>query len=244
MKLSTLAIAIAIGGLSASGAALAGKGDNTVIDGLFSNRTDTQPSGSGDTILDMCGASSGKQQATLEVTQSGSSSKVEIQVSDARPDTVYTVWVRMKGTADGTGLDFGGSSLTGGGATPLAPGSDLPTLMANSPGANPTGTTNPVNGFTTDANGDADWSINLDFPVQGGAYPFNAVGAAPVAIVDPTQYGVSAPFLMRVVSHCQDDAAHGLSPSGSNAKDSYGDIIYDANGDGKRDGREAWFQYP
>lgn len=239
-KFNLTLIAAVVAGMS--GVAQADSSGDTVIDADFSNRTDTQLSGSGDTILEMCGASTGNQSASLEISQSGGSSEVEIEVSGARPNTLYTVWLRMKGSTDTGG--FGGSSLTGGGATPLAPSSDLPVLMANSPGANPLGTTDPANGFTTDANGDADWSVDLDFPVKGGAYPFNAVGAAPAVIADPTAAGVSAGFLIRVISHCQDNAAHGLSPSGSGAKDANGDIIYDANGDGQRDGREAWFQYP
>lgn len=225
MKVSILIAALAASGLALTGPAMAkGKpgndNDNVIINDVFSNRTDTQLSGSGDTILENCGASSGNQAATLNVEQSGGKSEVKINVTGARANTVYTIWLRMKGSTD-TG-NFGGSSLTGGGATPLAASSDLPTLIANSPGANPAGTAYPVNGFTTDANGDASWNVDLDFPIQGGSYPFNAVGAAPAVIANPLDAGVSAPFLLRVISHCTDDAGHGLSPGT----------------------REAWFQYP
>jgi hypothetical protein len=79
--------------------------------------------------------------------------------------------------------------------------------------------------------------IDLDFPLEGGAYPFNnmtaddliaaqgkrpAALATPAAIVDPRADNIDGPFMVRMVSHCQDGLGHGLSPSN----------------------REAWFQYP
>ncbi|MDH3901336.1 MAG: hypothetical protein OEU51_09865, partial [Gammaproteobacteria bacterium] len=68
----TTAIAAMLGSLSMSGSALAGKGDNTVIPKTnMTVRGDTQPSGSGHTILENCGASSGIQTATVEASQSG-----------------------------------------------------------------------------------------------------------------------------------------------------------------------------
>jgi hypothetical protein len=243
-KRTTLAVTIAalLGGLTVSSVALAGKGDDTVIPKTFMTvRGDTQPSGSGDTILANCGASSGIQTATVEATQSGSGSKVEIEVRNARPDTVYTVWLRMSGSGPGdetgTGGGSGGSPMTGGGATPLAPGSALDGLLHYSPPF--AGSPTPTNGFVTDAYGNADFQIELDFPLIGGAYPFQnasteAVEALryagstwplvrkPHPVANPTDPNISAPFLMRVISHCTDQVGHGLSPAV----------------------REAWFQYP
>ena len=245
MKKPIINMAIAaflVGGMAASSLALAAKNDDTVIPKTFLTvRGDTQPSGSGDTILANCGASSGLQSATVEASQSGSSSKVEIEVRNARPDTVYTVWLRMNGTGpgdeNGAGGNSGGSPMTGGGATPLAPGSALDGLLHYSPPN--AGSGDPTNGFVTDGYGNADFEIELDFPLIGGAYPFQnasteAVQALrdagsswplvrkPHPVANPTDPNISAGFLMRVISHCTDQVGHGLSPGV----------------------REAWFQYP
>ena len=160
--------------------------------------------------------------ATLLARQVGNGSTVDIQVRNAVPNEVFTIWLRLKGDVDGVPINPDGSPLTGGGSTPLAPGTDLPTLIANSSDVNPDGTPNPVNGFTTNQNGAGFFSIDLDFALIGGAYPFNEVGSLPTAIVDPTAVNVNASFLLRMVSHCTDHAGHGLSPGT----------------------REAWFQYP
>jgi hypothetical protein len=144
----------------------------------------------------------------------------------------------MRMTGNGPdGSVIGGSPLTGGGATPFAPGSALDSMLHYTPPF--PGSATPTNGFTTDSSGNATFSIGLDFPVVGGAYPFQKASAQAVAdwqaaggnataerkpspIVNPADPGISAPFLLRVISHCTDGLGHGLSP----AK------------------REAWFQYP
>ena len=70
-----------------------------------------------------------------------------------------------------------------------------------------------------------------DFPVVGGAYPFQEAttsrpgfeGVPKVALAIPTpETSSGTPFLIRVISHCTDQSSHGLSPAT----------------------REAWFQYP
>lgn len=163
--------------------------------------------------------------------------EVEVEVRGAKPDTLFTVWVRVKGKTD-DGSSFGGSPLTGGGATPMSPGTDLDTLISISPWNNPTGSNDfslLTNGFRTDANGDGSFETEMDFNVNRGAYPFNLATAAtptgvqgfPVAIHNPAESGLKSAFMVRVVSHCQDDAGHGLAPSVGNDP-----------------GREAWFQYP
>lgn len=186
-------------------------------------------SGSGHSVRSECGGGiEGYEgaKADLMLAQKAGMSKVKIRLQHAKPHTVYTVWLRVKGNdADGS---FGGSPLTGGGATPLAPGSDLVELLQSTP-PNP-GNAFPLNGFTTDAQGNGKLSVRLDFPLLGGSYPFNLLpdglipGAReiPVAIVNPAQPGVSAPFMLRIVSHCQDGLGHGLSPGA----------------------REAWFDWP
>jgi hypothetical protein len=115
--------------------------------------------------------------------------------------------------------------------TPLASGSALGDLNDISPWVDPAGADSSANSFTTDKNGNANTSISLDFPMVGGAYPFqDAIGErpgqegsanVPTAIVDP-RTGNGGPFLIRVISHCTDQKSHGLSPAT----------------------REAWFQYP
>lgn len=214
-----------------AGRAQAHDDDNPyAINAFMSVRSDSQPSGSGDTIENNCGASSGYQTAHVKVSQKDGSSKVRFKVRNARPNTVYTVWLRIKG---GAGFNSLGSPLTGGGATPLAPGSALYDLNDYSPwGAHPAGSTSPTNGFTTDADGDANWTTRLDFPLIRGAYPFqdgptvarpghDDHANVPTAIVDP-RTGNGGPFMMRMISHCTDGLGHGLSPGT----------------------REAWFQFP
>jgi hypothetical protein len=208
---------------------------------IFAVCSDTQPSGSGDTILDNCGPSSSNQSAALELRQSGDRSRVKIRVRNARPYTLYTVWLRMAGNGPGdeNGADgaFGPNPMNGGGSTPLVPGGALDGILWQSSPFPSTQT--PANGFTTDSNGDATFRVDLDFPLIGGAYPFqrasdqavrglrNAGSTWPLVrkpspIANPADPDISASFLLRIVSHCTDQQAHGLSPSQ----------------------REAWFQYP
>jgi len=235
MKLSTLAIATAIGIMSISGAAFAKKGDNDVISDDMSRRGPLSTSGSGHTVEGNCGGAFQDATATLNISQEGSSSKVNIEVEDAVPNTHFTVWVRVKG---GSGFNSGGSPWTGGGATPLCSGTEFTDLNANSPWNNAAGSAAPLcNSFSTgdngDGTGDGTFSTSVNFPVVGGAYPFQQAGGAtahptkgggadvPTAIVDP-RTGTGGPFLIRVVSHCTDNSNHGLSPAT----------------------REAFFQYP
>lgn len=233
VKMTTLAAAL-LGMGMVSTVALAGSSDT--VDG-FMSRIDPDAA-SGDkvsTVRNNCGGGvDGYDDATAEISiaQKASSSKVEIEVEGGRPDTLYTVWVRMAGTSHG--VAFGGSPITGGGATPLANSSDLDQLVADWVGS---GSPTAGNGFRTDANGEGKFNVDLDFPVVGGSYPFNRMShdahllaqtkraeanPIPTPIVNPSDDLIGAPFLIRVISHCQDDLAHGLSP----AK------------------REAWFQYP
>lgn len=196
------------------------------VDDSFQRIPATTPSGSGHTVLGQCGGAYDEARAELEVVQSDGMSRVKIDLTHARPNTLYTVWLRVKGKdADGS---FGGSPLTGGGATPLAPGSALTALWKITPPM--PGSATLANGFTTDARGRGRFRTVLDFPLLGGAYPFNEMpdgvipGAReiPVAIVNPAAPGVRGPFMIRIVSHCQDGLGHGLSPAA----------------------REAWFDWP
>lgn len=239
MKVSKLtkAMIVMLGGFAFSGVALAsdsGSDVNTAMSRIAGN------SGSGHNVLDSCGdgvENWDSSTADISISTAGGSSKVKINLKNARPNTHFTVWLRMKGQSHGVG--FGGSPVTGGGATPLAPTSELGTLVAD--WIDPAGSLIPrENGFITDANGSGKLKVKLDFPMSSGAYPFNrmdhatylaaqgknaAAEASPTAIVDPREASVGpsgTPFMIRMVSHCQDDASHGLSPAN----------------------REAWFQFP
>jgi len=233
MKISTFVIAAAIGAMCASGPAFSkGKGSDDAIDDDLTRRPAGSASGSGDTVEANCGGpdyqdSTGK----LTIAQSGTSSTVNVEIEDAVPNTHFTVWMRIKG---GSGFNSAGSPWTGGGATPLCSGTEFDDLNANSPWNNPAGTTDLLcNSFYTDGAGDGTLKTTVNFPVVGGAYPFqqsggtaagpggDAIPDVPTAIVDP-RTGNGGPFMIRVVSHCTDNANHGLSPAT----------------------REAWFQYP
>jgi hypothetical protein len=235
MKALTLATAITalIGGLSLSGVAQADFSAN------MSRIDPDATSGDGvSTVRINCGGGvEGWEDATatIENEQAAGTSRVKFRLKEGKPDTLYTVWVRMKGQSHGN--TFGGSPVTGGGATPLAPSSALGALIVDWIGP---GSPSSANSFITNNKGNANVRIDTDFPLEGGAYPFNnmsaqdlfdaqtknpAALATPTAIVDPRQANVGpsgTPFLIRMVSHCQDSLSHGLSP----AK------------------REAWFQYP
>lgn len=220
----TTAIAALVGGLAFTGTAVADK----TLDVDFTRRAPNSTSGSGHTVEAECPADpsgNGWQGTTAKLTidQKDAESEAKIYVRGAVPNTLFTVWLRVQGAG------FGKSPLTGGGATPLAPGSALDSMIDYSPfGIHPAGTANPTNGFTTDANGNADWEIELDFPVIRGAYPFQLATkptplgpGIPVAVVNPAD-GHGGPFMLRVISHCQDGLAHGLDPAQ----------------------REAWFDWP
>ena len=186
-------------------------------------------SGSKHTIEEHCGLDANGTawaEATGHVTivQTGATSQVDIRLENARPDTYFTAWLRLKGSG------FGGSPLTGGGATPLSPQTDLDRLISFSPfGENSAGSDQLSNGFRTDSKGAGSLSASLDFPIIGGSYNFAMATletpqgpGVPVAIANPMLPGHGGPFLIRVVSHCSDDVGHGLSPGN----------------------REAWFQFP
>ncbi len=234
-KLELILIAGVIVSMSGLAQASGSKsGSKKVIDDDMSRRGPGSTSGSGDTVeancaVDPSGNAWQGATATVEVKQKGTGSEVEIEVEGAAPNTLFTVWLRVKGTG---GLNPLGSPLTGGGATPLAPGTALDDLNAISPWVVPAGASSSANSFLTDSKGEGEFEIDLDFPVVGGAYPFQATATSrpgheghpnvPTAIADPRVAGQSGPFLLRVVSHCVDGASHGLSPYV----------------------REAWFQYP
>ena len=192
---------------------------------MFDRRGPNEVSPSGHTVLNDCQAPGAEDPegwldatASLRVLQIGESSRVVIRVRDARPDTYFTIWLRVGGT-DSNGDPFGGNPVTGGKATALAPTSDLPELLASTGAGN--GNDQQPNGFRTDGSGKATFRVGLDFPLVGGAYPFQRfpnwdpdderLAAEDPAIHPVAIAGPQGPYTLRIVSHCTDDIGHGLS---------------------------------
>lgn len=169
--------------------------------------------------------------ARFQLRERAGSSSLTFIVQSAKPDTLYTVWLRLAGV-DSQGNPYGGSPLTGIPVTPLIASDHLRDQLAITlphPGSD-----DVVNGFWTDARGNGRLSISVDFPITSGAYPFqrfpgfdeveddialtNDANVArlggqpavikPVAIIDGSQ----APATLLIASHCVDDVAHGLLP--------------------------------
>lgn len=157
---------------------------------------------------------------------------VTIRVRGAIPHHFYTVWLRMK--------DF--SPLTNGHrSTPLAPLSAIPDLVRvtdrfdlapqvaipddhcsgppNDPPLACPGTRDVINGFLTNAAGNATFTITVDFPLSAGVYPFDRLDPSlfdqPVNLfaVALKRAADDAGGTVRVVSHLTDPPgleAHGL----------------------------------
>jgi hypothetical protein len=157
--------------------------------------------------------------ATLKIIQTPSQSEVTVAVTDARLDTLYTLWLGLRGKTP-AGVVYGGSPLTGEPGTPLIP----TTMLAAATAALKTPVTDPPHGFRTDVKGNGTVTISLDFPIVGGAYPFERFAGfdfigtrlpheihsiKTIAIVGAD---AGAPFTIRLASHCTDGVSHGLLP--------------------------------
>lgn len=161
----------------------------------------------GHNAAEHCGGDYSEARAKIAIQQAGIGSTVSITIEKARPDTLYTTWLRLKGTTLGDEpADYGGSPLTGAGSTPLAASAALESLLAAAEGP---GVTEVANGFWTDEEGNGTLVAELDFPLLGGAYPFHRYdeSLAPLAIVGAP----FAPFMIRIASHCTDDLGHGVN---------------------------------
>jgi hypothetical protein len=157
--------------------------------------------------------------AALKIIQTPNQSEVTVAVTDARPDTLYTIWLGLRGKTP-AGVVYGGSPLTGKPGTPLIP----TTMLAAATDALKTPITDPVNGIRTDTKGNGTVTVSLDFPIVGGAYPFERFAGIDtpgtllpheihstktIAIVGAD---AGAPFTLRLASHCTDGVSHGLLP--------------------------------
>ncbi|MEM9133627.1 MAG: hypothetical protein AAF962_02355 [Actinomycetota bacterium] len=169
--------------------------------------------------------------AWLKINDRNGSSRLTFIVRNARPDTLYTVWLRLAGV-DSSGDAYGGSPLVGIPVTPLVASDELPEQVAITL-PNP-GSDDVPNGFRTNSRGRGRVVISVDFPISSGAYPFQRfpdfadhaddvaltnqgnvdrlgggkAAVRPVAITDGSQ----APATFLIASHCVDDVAHGLLP--------------------------------
>ena len=119
--------------------------------------------------------------------------KVVIRIRKAKPNHIYTVWLKLDGV----------SPISGGGATPLAAPADIANIIANAD----TQSASADNAFYTNSRGHGYLEVWFpDHVFSTGIYKFSDVDPnfADVAI------GTS-PFTIRVISHCTDDLQHGLS---------------------------------
>ena len=110
------------------------------------------------------------------------------RIQHALPNMVHSIWLRAA------------SPITGAAATPAAPTTALDDLAPFTPPA--AGTTIGANAFSTNAAGNATFTTELDFLLSDGFYPFPQ-GDSPIE---------SAPFTLRVISHCTDGLIPGLLP--------------------------------
>ena len=196
------------------------------------------PSPTGQTVVRECNPADATEPqtwpeatATLRLRERSGRSTMTLTIRDARPDTLFTVWLRLSGV-DSAGNPYGGSPLTGLPVTPLTASGELPSqLAATLPNA---GSDELANGFRTNHLGRGHLTLDVDFPMTSGAYPFQrfadfdqhqndvaltndanvarlggqAASIKPVAIPDGSQ----APATILIASHCVDDVAHGLIP--------------------------------
>ena len=170
-KFNLTIIAAVMAGIS--GTAIAA---GPAINDDMSRRGPGSTSGSGHTVEGNCGSDYQDATASLAIEHTaGGSSKVQVQINDGVPDTHYTVWMRVKG---GAGFNDAGSPWTGGGATPLCSGTEFASLNDNSPwSTNPAGSTAPLcNSIVTNSVGNGKLRTTVNFPVVGGAYPFQQSG--------------------------------------------------------------------
>lgn len=159
-----------------------------------------------------CGGTYDHAAAKIWVRQRDGKTHVKIHVSNSVPNTLWTIWLRLDKPSELTGLPI----------TALANPSDTSALAAITPDANLTQTAKDLglsgddgrggrhaaNAFWTDKWGNGAFYAKLDYPLVKGAVQFQDFDAtlARAAIAN-------APFRLRLASHCDDNAAHGLVPA-------------------------------
>lgn len=186
---------------------------NTLFDGPFLRVPAERESGR--SVAAHCqidGATSSEHwadaRANLLLRQDGAMTEVTVAVEDARPDTLFTIWLMLEG----------GSPLMKTGATALIHSDDIAEavdLMA-APSHEAT------NGFVTDADGNGSVTLLLDYTIIGGAFPFqnyaefdagNPAFSRDTPRPEPTRIANArdgVPFTLRLASHCGDNLHNGL----------------------------------
>ena len=164
------------------------------------------------------------RRATMTLEQTGTTSTVTIEMTDVKPNLYYTLWVRLAGM-DAQGNPYGGNPLIGIPGTPLIPSTELDEALSYTGKGNARSDV-MSNGFWSDENGNASITTTLDFPIVGGAYPFQNFEnfdatdprfKSPFQDTPPRAIPVpiimtGAPFTIRVASHCTDNKNYGLFP--------------------------------
>ena len=161
-----------------------------------------------------CGGTYDHAKAKITYEQRGGKTHVYIRVKKTVPNTFWTVWLRT---------DTGSTSpLTGMPITALANPGDVGGLVKYTAhdrltqealdlglqGDDGTGTAVDVaNGFWTDRWGYGEFRAKLDYPLVKGAFQWQEFDSSLARSAIGT-----APFRVRVVSHCVDQVGHGLLP--------------------------------
>ena len=119
----------------------------------------------------LCGGAFEDTDALLRIRQQGGETQLALVVRNARPNTAYSVWLRLADLSPFTGLPFTAAVHTSDvpGLVPITPDSQLLSKELG-PGDDGTGGPQALNGFYTDGRGNGEWKVTLDFPLVGGAY--------------------------------------------------------------------------
>ena len=107
--------------------------------------------------------------ANIRLKERSGRTKMTFVLRNARPDTLFTVWLRLSGE-DSQGNPFGGNPLTGLPVTPLIASRNLPNQLTATPPH--MGSDELSNGFRSDKDGNGRLTLSVDFPITSGAYPF------------------------------------------------------------------------
>ncbi len=181
---------------------------NITLNEAFTRADPASESPSGHTVVADCSATGETwpaAAAAVEVEQYDATTTIRISLTGARPDTLFTAWLRLRGKDPVSGETYGGSPLTDAGSTPLAPSTDLAGLAAMS---ETVGAEAAPNAFWSDASGNGQLEVTLDTPLIGGEYRFDRYDTALDAV--RITGAPDAAFMIRLASHCTDGLAHGL----------------------------------
>lgn len=170
-----------------------------------------------DEMIANCGGYYDEARARIYLREREGKTRMWITVKNAVPNTLFTVWLKLVKNPDYPN----GSPLTGAKVTAAVDPVDIPLLASATPddqltetamdlglvGDNGYGAPDLPNAFYTDARGNGNIRLALDYPITKGAYPFQSFDES----LSPLAFD-NAAFTVRVASHCEDQLAHGLIP--------------------------------